>query len=42
VQLYIAEAFGFRKALDTCFMIAFLANSYDADPADVEKYFKTR
>jgi hypothetical protein len=39
VQLYIAEAFGFRKLLDTSFMIAFLANSYDADPADVEKYF---
>lgn len=39
VQLYIAEAMGFRKVLDTTFMIAFLANSFDADPADVEKYF---
>jgi len=39
VQLYIAEAFGFRKVLDTSFMIAFLANSFDADPADIEKYF---
>jgi len=39
VQLYIAEAFGFRKVLDTSFMIAFLVNEFDADPADVEKYF---
>lgn len=39
VQLYIAEAMGFRKVLDTSFMIAFLANSFDADPADIEKYF---
>ena len=39
VQLYIAEAMGFRKVLDTSFMIAFLANTFDADPADIEKYF---
>jgi NitT/TauT family transport system substrate-binding protein len=39
VQLYTAEAMGFRKVLDTTFMIAFLANSFDADPDDVEKYF---
>ena len=30
VQLYIAEAIGFRKVLDTTFMIAFLVNSFDA------------
>ena len=38
VQLSIAEAFGFRKVLDTTFMIGFLANRIDADPADVERY----
>jgi NitT/TauT family transport system substrate-binding protein len=38
VALYIAEAFGFRKVLDTTFMIAFLANSTEADPGDVECY----
>jgi hypothetical protein len=38
VQLYIAEALGFRKVLDTTFMIAFLANTTEADPEDVQKY----
>jgi NitT/TauT family transport system substrate-binding protein len=38
VQLYIAEALGFRRVLDTTFMIAFLANTKEADPEDVEKY----
>lgn len=38
VPLYIAEAFGFRKVLDTTFMIGFLVSGDDADPSNVEKY----
>lgn len=38
VQLYIAQAMGFRTVLDTTFMIGFLANDADVDPADIEKY----
>jgi hypothetical protein len=38
VQLYIAQALGFRVVLDTSFMIGFLANDADVDPADLEKY----
>ncbi|HTX25702.1 MAG TPA: hypothetical protein VME19_01645 [Streptosporangiaceae bacterium] len=38
VPLYIAEAFGFRKVLDTTFMIGFLVTGHDATKADIEKY----
>jgi len=38
VPLYIAEAFGFRKVLDTTFMIGFLATGLGVSKADVEKY----
>jgi NitT/TauT family transport system substrate-binding protein len=37
-QLYVLEQQGFRKIVDTTFMVGFLFHS-DADPADVEKYF---
>lgn len=36
--MYVAEQMGFRKALDTSFMIGFIVES-DADPSDLEKYF---
>lgn len=39
VQLYIAEALGFRKVADTTFMIAFLAHNENAQPEDLDKYF---
>jgi ABC-type nitrate/sulfonate/bicarbonate transport system substrate-binding protein len=35
---YIAEQLGFRKVLDTTFMMASMVNP-DADPADVKKYY---
>ena len=38
VPLYIAEAFGFRKVLDTTFMIGFLATGSGVAVADVDKY----
>ena len=38
VPLYIAEAFGFRKVLDTTFMIGFLATGHGVSKSDVEKY----
>jgi ABC-type nitrate/sulfonate/bicarbonate transport system substrate-binding protein len=38
VPLYIAEAFGFRKVLDTTFMIGFLVTGTDVSKSDVEKY----
>jgi NitT/TauT family transport system substrate-binding protein len=38
VPLYIAEAFGFRKVLDTTFMIGFLVTGGAVSKADVEKY----
>ena len=39
LQTYIVEQQGFRKVLDTTFMIGFLVQQ-DADPEDVEKYFR--
>lgn len=36
--MYVAEQLGYRKVVDTTFMIGFLVET-DADPADVEKYF---
>jgi ABC-type nitrate/sulfonate/bicarbonate transport system substrate-binding protein len=36
---YFAEQLGFRKIIDTTFMIASLVNG-DPDPEDVEKYFR--
>lgn len=36
--LYLAEQQGFRKVLDTTFMIGFLLHK-DAEPADVKRYF---
>ncbi len=38
VPLYIAEAFGFRKVLDTTFMIGFLVTGHDVSKADIDKY----
>jgi NitT/TauT family transport system substrate-binding protein len=38
VPLYIAEAFGFRKVLDTTFMIGFLVTGSDVAVADVDRY----
>jgi NitT/TauT family transport system substrate-binding protein len=38
IQLYILEQLGFRKIMDTTFMIAGLV-AKDADPADVAKYY---
>ena len=39
VQLYVLEQQGFRKAVDTTFMIGFLFSN-DADIDDVERYFR--
>jgi hypothetical protein len=36
---YFAEQLGFRKVIDTTFMIATMLTG-DPDPADVEKYFR--
>lgn len=38
-QYYLAEQQGYRKLVDTTFMIGFLVRS-DADPTDTEKYFR--
>jgi NitT/TauT family transport system substrate-binding protein len=38
VPLYIAEAFGFRKVLDTTFMVGFLVTGDDVSEADVTRY----
>jgi ABC-type nitrate/sulfonate/bicarbonate transport system substrate-binding protein len=38
-QQYVAEQFGFRKVVDTTFMIGFLI-APDADLEDVDRYFK--
>jgi NitT/TauT family transport system substrate-binding protein len=38
VAYYIAEACGFRKALDATFMIGFLVTGSDASKADVDRY----
>jgi NitT/TauT family transport system substrate-binding protein len=37
--MYVAEQKGFRKVLDTTFMIGFIVEG-DADQSDVEKYFR--
>ena len=39
LQSYIVEQQGFRKVVDTSFMIGFLISNDDVDLADVEKYF---
>lgn len=36
--MYVAEQTGYRKVLDTSFMIGFIIED-DADPSDLEKYF---
>lgn len=36
---YFAEQLGFRKVVDTCFMIATMITR-DPDPQDIEKYFR--
>jgi NitT/TauT family transport system substrate-binding protein len=40
LQSYIVEQQGFRKVVDTSFMIGFLISGKDVDQADVEKYFR--
>jgi NitT/TauT family transport system substrate-binding protein len=40
LQSYIVEQQGFRKIVDTSFMIGFLISGDNVDLADVEKYFK--
>ena len=40
LQSYIVEQQGFRKVVDTSFMIGFLISGQDVDMADVEKYFR--
>ncbi len=40
MQTYILEQQGFRKVVDTSFMIGFLISGQDTDMADVEKYFR--
>lgn len=37
--LYLVEQLGFRKIVDTTFMVGFLITG-DADPEDVERYFR--
>ena len=39
LQSYIVEQQGFRKVVDTSFMIGFLISNDDVDISDVEKYF---
>jgi NitT/TauT family transport system substrate-binding protein len=39
MQSYIVEQQGFRKVVDTSFMIGFLISGEDVDMSDVEKYF---
>ena len=39
LQSYIVEQQGFRKVVDTSFMIGFLISGQDVDLSDVEKYF---
>ena len=38
-QLYLLEQWGFRKLVDTTFMMGFLV-SEDAEPDDLERYFR--
>jgi NitT/TauT family transport system substrate-binding protein len=40
LQSYIVEQQGFRKIVDTSFMIGFLISGADVDMQDVEKYFR--
>jgi NitT/TauT family transport system substrate-binding protein len=40
MQTYILEQQGFRKVVDTAFMIGFLISGQDTDIEDVEKYFR--
>ena len=40
LQSYIVEQQGFRKVVDTSFMIGFLISGRDTDLEDVEKYFR--
>jgi len=40
LQSYIVEQRGFRKVVDTSFMIGFLISGEDVDMQDVEKYFR--
>ena len=40
LQSYIVEQQGFRKVVDTSFMIGFLISGADVDMQDVEKYFR--
>jgi len=40
MQTYILEQQGFRKIVDTSFMIGFLISGRDTDLEDVEKYFR--
>jgi NitT/TauT family transport system substrate-binding protein len=40
LQSYIVEQQGFRKVVDTSFMIGFLISGKDVQMADVEKYFR--
>jgi NitT/TauT family transport system substrate-binding protein len=40
MQSYIVEQQGFRKVVDTSFMIGFLISGRDVDMSDVEKYFR--
>ena len=40
MQSYIVEQQGFRKVLDTTFMIGFLISGQDVEIEDVEKYFR--
>jgi len=40
LQSYIVEQQGFRKVVDTSFMIGFLITAPDVDLSDVEKYFR--
>ena len=40
LQSYIVEQLGFRKVVDTSFMIGFLISGKDVELSDVEKYFR--
>jgi NitT/TauT family transport system substrate-binding protein len=40
LQSYIMEQQGFRKIVDTTFMVGFLISGQDTEMADVEKYFR--
>jgi NitT/TauT family transport system substrate-binding protein len=40
LQSYIVEQQGFRKVVDTSFMIGFLISGEDVEMSDVEKYFR--